>query len=256
MYFLIVLFATTVGAVAGIGGGIIIKPLMDLVTNIEVVTVGILSSVCVLTMSATTIIRHMRQGNYPERRIAIWLGLGSIIGGVLGEQLLDITVLQLAEGLVKSLQAGIMMLTLLFVFVHVNFLRGKIQYNISSKVIMLIVGLLLGIMSSFLGIGGGPINISLLTLLFTISVKEATLNSLTLIFLAQLAKIILIQFSTGFAIYDLRPLVFMLPAAIMGGILGAQLNKKFTEGQIILLYNLVSLLVLFINISTIYRFWK
>ncbi len=47
VYFLIILFATIVGAGAGMGGGVIIKPTLDLISDYNVVTISFLSSVTV-----------------------------------------------------------------------------------------------------------------------------------------------------------------------------------------------------------------
>lgn len=45
LYFLIAIGATTVGSLTGMGGGVIIKPLMDVLHHFDVETIGVLSSI-------------------------------------------------------------------------------------------------------------------------------------------------------------------------------------------------------------------
>lgn len=61
---------------------------------------------------------------------------------------------------------------------------------------------------------------SLLMLMFALPIKEATVYSICTIFFSQLAKIVTIAGTTGFGLYDLKILWFVIPAAIVGGLLG------------------------------------
>ena len=54
IYFLLALFATTVGSLTGMGGGVIIKPLMDVLGDYDVQTIGITSSITVFSVSTKT----------------------------------------------------------------------------------------------------------------------------------------------------------------------------------------------------------
>lgn len=55
LYFLIAIGATTVGSLTGMGGGVIIKPLMDVLHGFDVQTIGVLSSLTVFSMSVVSI---------------------------------------------------------------------------------------------------------------------------------------------------------------------------------------------------------
>ena len=59
VYFLIALFATTAGAMTGMGGGVIIKPLLDLLGGYDTATIGVLSSLTVLIMSLVSVAKQM-----------------------------------------------------------------------------------------------------------------------------------------------------------------------------------------------------
>ena len=49
IYFLLSLVATTIGSLTGMGGGVIIKPLMDVLGDYDVQTIGVVSSITVFT---------------------------------------------------------------------------------------------------------------------------------------------------------------------------------------------------------------
>ena len=52
LFFLICLAATTAGGISGVGGGVIIKPVLDAVSGMGVATVSFLSGCTVLAMTA------------------------------------------------------------------------------------------------------------------------------------------------------------------------------------------------------------
>ena len=99
-------------------------------------------------------------------------------------------------------------------------------------------GCVLGMTASFLGIGGGPINVSVLVLLLGMNVKEAAVNSLFVILLSQFSKVMWCMFDEGFAQYELGMLNVMIPGAFLGGLLGVQINKNIMGSQITRVFNL------------------
>lgn len=107
---------------------------------------------------------------------------------------------------------------------------------------------MLGFLASLLGIGGGPINVSLLMLLFSLPIKEATVYSICTIFFSQFAKLLTIALTTGFSRYDLTILWFVIPAAVIGGLLGAKFSKILSPEKVTIVFQGVVLLVLFINL--------
>lgn len=90
-------------------------------------------------------------------------------------------------------------------------------------------------------------------LLFSLPIKEATVYSICTIFFSQFAKLITIALTTGFGQYDLTVLWFVVPAAIIGGSLGAKLSNVLSPNKVTVVFQGVILLVLLINLYNGYR---
>ncbi|GAB7306585.1 hypothetical protein EGLA_13510 [Enterococcus gallinarum] len=90
-------------------------------------------------------------------------------------------------------------------------------------------------------------------LMFALPIKEATVYSICTIFFSQLAKIVTIAGTTGFGLYDLKILWFVIPAAIVGGLLGAKVSTVLSPQKVTLVFQTVILLVLTINLYNGYQ---
>ena len=60
LYIIIAFVATLVGSLTGLGGGVIIKPVMDMVSDFPVETIGIISSITVFSMSLVSVYKHWK----------------------------------------------------------------------------------------------------------------------------------------------------------------------------------------------------
>ena len=85
-------------------------------------------------------------------------------------------------------------------------------------------------------------------LLFAMPIKKATVYSIAIIFFSQLSKIVTIAIAVGFERYNLTMLFFIIPAAILGGLVGAKLSNLFSQKVVTVVFQSVILLVLVINI--------
>ena len=203
IYFLIAIGATTVGSLTGMGGGVIIKPLMDVLHDFDVQTIGVISSLTVFSMSVVSIGKQMLAKTKIPFGTAIPLALGSVVGGLAGEKLLHaiVEVLQ-ANSAVTVVQNVVLSLLILAVFLYMKNKSHIPSKHLEGVVVSLLVGVFLGICSSFLGIGGGPINVALIIYLFSFDTKSATVCSLVTILFAQISKLGTVALTTGFGIYD------------------------------------------------------
>ena len=155
LFFLVALGASVVGAVCGIGGGVIIKPVLDLLHLESVSTISFLSGCTVLSMSCYSVIKSLLAG---EKRVSLETGtplaLGAALDGLVGNQLFG-----LVRGLsdnpdrVGAVQAACLAVITLGTLLYTIF-KGRIApRRVEGAGLCLCIGLVLGIMSSFLGIG-------------------------------------------------------------------------------------------------------
>ena len=80
-------FSSVVGAICGIGGGVIIKPVLDATGIMEVATASFLSGCTVLSMSAVSFYKNIRSGKnlHFDKIFAFTLTIGSVLGGMSGK---------------------------------------------------------------------------------------------------------------------------------------------------------------------------
>ncbi|CAM3247724.1 putative membrane transporter protein [Streptobacillus ratti] len=247
IYFVIIMFATGVGSLSGMGGGVIIKPSLDALSYSNLDNINFYSSLAVLTMSIVSIIKKARQGDRIETKQLLAIALGSIIGGKLGIQVFKNSLSYFSsDDIVKLIQITVTVMVLSLSVYYTTYC--KFTFKCKNHIMYFFVSMCLGIVSTFLGIGGGPINVSLFILIFGISMKSATLYSISTIFFSQLSKNFIDFFITGISGYDLYPLLVIIPSAILGGNLGTKINMKSSDKFIKKAYNAITLFVICLNI--------
>ena len=236
------------------GGGVIIKPLMDVLQDFDVQTIGALSALIVFSMSVVSIGKQMLAGTKIPFGTAIPTALGSVVGGLAGEHLLQLIVNAFrANATVTVVQNIVLGLLVLAVYVYMKNKSRIPSRRLRGGIAALLAGAFLGICSSFLGIGGGPINVALIIYLFSFDIKTAIVCSLVTILFAQISKLTTVALTTGFGGIDLSIAPVMIVGAIAGGFIGAGLNKKCPEVVAEKVFNAVQLLVLAITVFNIVR---
>ncbi|MBS5939850.1 sulfite exporter TauE/SafE family protein [Clostridium sartagoforme] len=250
-YFLIALGATILGAMAGLGGGVIIKPLLDFLGDYSLSTIGVLSSFTVFSMAVVSIIKQIRYKVKIEVRKTVFIGIGSIIGGVLGDKVINLILKVVSESLVTIIQNSILAILLIFIYIYMNNKEKYKSYKVNNSIACILIGLLLGSIASFLSIGGGPINVCVLALFFSMDTKEAAVNSIITILFSQGSKLITIITTQGLSGFDLTMLPYMIIGGIVGGMIGSKLNKKFNSAAILKVFNIVVLALILLNVYNI-----
>lgn len=251
IYFIVIVLANTIGAISGMGGGVIIKPVFDFIGAHPVAAISFYSTVAVFTMSIVSTARQMKSGMKFNWRIIIGVSAGAIVGGALGNTTFESLLKCFSnDSTVKLIQIILTIITLLFALLYTKF--DWKNFHLHHVVWYIACGLVLGFLASLLGIGGGPINVSLLMLMFALPIKEATVYSICTIFFSQLSKLVMIAATTGFARYDLTILYYIIPAAIIGGLLGAKLSNVLSPEKVTVVFQAVIILVLIINVYNIF----
>lgn len=247
---LISLFASIIGAIAGIGGGVIIKPVLDSLGIMKVATISFLSGCTVLSMSTYNAARSLISGDKRfKKEIAIPLGIGAAVGGVIGNHLFSF-VSSLFENTARvgAVQSACLTLITLLTFVYT--LKPSIlpSYHVKNPVVSIFSGLTLGLISAFLGIGGGPINLMALSVLYSMGMKDAAQNSLMVIFLSQLASLISTLVTRSVPEFSILMLILMAACGILGGAIGRIFNKKLTSQKVRIIYLISIVLIILLSI--------
>lgn len=230
IYSIVVFTSTLLGALVGLGGGVIIKPMLDLIGNDSVEVVGFISAVAVFSMSISATAKHFQQKTKINKKIVIFIALGASIGGYIGNVIFDFLMKSIDSQNTKGIQGLILGIFLISVNIYIN---GRFKnFALKNNLSVFLVGIFLGLTASFLGVGGGPINVAFMVLFFSFTVKEAAVYSVATIFFSQLTKLITIYATNQFEPFDLHILIYIVPCAIIGGIIGAKLNKKTNEKMV------------------------
>lgn len=249
IYSIIIFIACTIGAIVGIGGGVIIKPVLDFIGYHSIEVVGFISTCAVFAMSISSSIKHISAKTKFDKKIVVLVSIGSILGGIVGNALFDLSLNNFNSDIVKGVQAVIIALFIIFVIFYVNSKNIK-SFQITNPALVALTGLMLGLMSAFLGIGGGPINTAFLVLLFSFTVKESAVYSVAIIFFSQLSQLITIFINNRFEPYQehLPLIIIAMTVSVIGGIIGSRLNKKLSNNTITKIFSAVLALVAIINV--------
>ena len=229
--FLICLIATTAGGISGVGGGVIIKPVMDATSGLPVATISFLSGCTVLAMSFTSMVRSRGGEIQVEKRRGTPLALGAAVGGILGKQAFEI-VLQSGGNAVRIAQQALMILLTLGVLAYTRLRKRIVTKDVRHPAACVGIGLGLGLLSSFLGIGGGPINLAVLYYFFSMDTKTAALNSLYIILYSQAASLLMTLLRGNVPDFAWPMLICMAIGGITGGLIGSSLSRRMDNAGV------------------------
>lgn len=247
--------ASVVGALCGIGGGVIIKPVLDAFGIMDVATISFLSGCTVLSMTTYSVLKsRIAKSREVKIRTGLPLALGAAAGGILGKNLFSIIQsLSSDKNQVGAVQAACLFLVTIGTLLYTIW-KDKINtLKIESIWCCVGIGIVLGILSSFLGIGGGPINLVIFYFFFSMSTKTAAENSLYVIFFSQLASLIQTLLTGNVPDFSGIVLILMITGGITGGMVGRAVNKKIKEKSVEKMFVALMIAIIFINIYNIYR---
>lgn len=256
LVFLIALLSSAVGAICGIGGGVVIKPVMDMFRIDSVAAISFLSGCTVLSMSCYTVGRAMLAG---EGRVDVKTGtplaLGAALGGLAGKALFTaVKDLFQQSDMVGAVQSACLAVITLGTLAY-TLCKARIHtHRLTAPAACCAVGLALGICSSFLGIGGGPINLVVLYYLFSMDTRTAAANSLYIILFSQLASLLATLIAGTIPDLQLMMLVWMIAGGIGGGIIGRACSRRMDDRAVEKLFMGLMGVIIAISLFNCFRF--
>ena len=255
LIFLVCLAASAVGGICGIGGGVIIKPVLDAMGVMSVSAISFLSGLTVLSMSVISVVRQRGQRQV-ELRTGSLLALGAVAGGIAGNWVFHLVKNAAGQdAFVGMVQSAVLALVTLLTLVYSAWLRRRVpSFRVHSAAACVAIGGGMGVLSAFLGIGGGPINLAVLYFAFSMDTKKAAANSLYIIMFSQAASFLTSCLQRTIPEFKLIYLVLMVSAGILGGMLGSKVNKRISAATTDKLFAGLLLVIVFICFYNAWRF--
>lgn len=254
---IVAFLACIIGKICGMGGGVIIKPVLDAMGLMEVSAINFLSGCTVIGMTCWSVGKSvLKRESQIDLRVSTPLASGAAIGGLIGKQLFSMVArcfddVNTAGGVQALLLLAATLATLLYT---VNRKRLP-MLRVRQQGACLLIGLALGTLGTFLGIGGGPFNMAVLYFFFSMSTKVAAQNSLYVILISQSAGIAATALGEGLPAVSPLILAGMVLCGIIGGEVGGRINRQLAEQQATRLLEGAMLLVMAICCYNMYAFF-
>lgn len=255
--FAVCFFSSVVGAICGIGGGVIIKPVLDATGILAVTTVSFLSGCTVLSMSVVSLYKNTRAEHdfVFDKIFATVIAVGGVAGGLLGKGLYERVLRGMTDtSRVGAVQAAVLLVITLGTLVYtINKEKIKTK-DLKSRSVIFLIGVILGIMSSFLGIGGGPINLVVLFYFFSMTSKQAAMYSIYIIMFSQISSLCSTLVQKRVPAFEPATLLLMIACGILGGVVGSRINKKIDNKTVDRLFIGLMSVIVVICAFNVYRY--
>lgn len=253
IFALISLFAGIIGRICGLGGGVIIKPVMDATGIYPVKEITFMSACTVLCMTLWSVCKSAVKKDTPyDIRLTVPLTLGSAVGGVLGKWIFSSAVSSLGDQSAVGLAQSLVLVIMLAVSLVITLMGDRVKKcKIRSSLLCVLIGVALGFVSAFIGGGSGPINMVALSLLFSMGVKTAALNSLFIIMSAQVTSLAQTFIGGSVPEVDLITLALMAVCAVVGAEFGGKINRRIPDKTVKALFSVLIITLIGVNLYNI-----
>lgn len=251
LYLIIALISTILAAMVGVGGGLIMVPVLTCFNNFSVASINVLASATGLVMAIVATTKQFLNKQKINVKITIFLVIGSILGSLIGTKVFKGGIKSLGGSDIVIIEAILLIGVLSFILYYVSNKSKYKSKNVKNLGVTIGIGLFTGIICAFLGIGGGVLNVPLLQYFFSMDIKEATRNSIFMIVFLQASKMVEIALTGGFASYNLEVLPVMIIGAVVGGLVGTSISRKNSAKTMNNIFKIVVIGIIIVNIINI-----
>ena len=256
LIFIISFCASVIGVICGIGGGVVIKPVLDAFGILSVSAISFLSGCTVLSMSCYSVLKsRINKESVIDISISTYLGIGAVIGGIVGKQAFQLVKALFDDAdMIGAVQAAVLAVITFGTLFYTIFKKRIHTLKLKNKCVCLLIGLSLGIMSSFLGLGGGPLNLVVLYFFFSMETQVAAQNSLYIILLSQISSLLITIFSHTAPAVSPWILIGMILCGILGSAVGRKINARISSQVVDKLFMGLMCVIIVICFYNIYHF--
>jgi uncharacterized protein len=218
------LLAGLFGAIVGLGGGVVIIPILTLIFNVPIKSAVAISLISVCATSIGGAARYLAAGK-ADFRLGLFMETTTVAGAIGGGMI---------ALLVKPSVVAILFSLLLFYTGISMFLKKEEKHNLATdyehnepvgaiKYVVLALSFVGGVISSFLGVGGGVIKVPIMNLILKIPIKISAATSTYMIGITTAAGS-LVYLVKGMVDYQMAaPLIL---GTYLGSSAGARLSTK------------------------------
>lgn len=220
--------AGTFGALVGLGGGVILVPVLSLWFDLPIETAVGMSLVCVIATSSGAAAVYV-QRRWTDLRLGMVLELATTLGAVTGAAVVTL----LPDSVVKGLFAAFLLYAITMMLRRRKEAGASApneipDYQVRNRPVGLAVSYVAGGASGMLGIGGGPIKVPLMHVVMGVPLKVAAATSNFMIGVTAAASAFL-YYSRGDVIVAMTaPLaVGVFTGALLGSWLTARIHGRW-----------------------------
>lgn len=244
--FLTAYFAGILGALTGLGGGVIIVPALAVALHINLHYAMGASLIAIIATSTSTSISYLRK-DYINIRIGMFLETGAVIGAIIGALLLST---------IPTGTVGVIFGMILLFSIYLNFKREEkvaaqlaphplakvlaFDVNVQAVPLAFIIMTIAGGLSGLLGIGSGALKVLAMDHVMRLPYKMSTTTSNFIIGITAAASAG-IYFANGY----IDPLITapVMIGAIFGSLTGTKILEKCHIKILRVIFNMMILLL-------------
>ena len=145
VFFIVCFGASVVGAICGIGGGVIIKPVLDSFGVLDVTVISFLSGCTVLSMTTYSVVKNKISGeSHVSMKTGFPLAVGAAAGGLIGKWLFSyVKSLSSDPNKVGAVQALCLLIVTIGTLIYTIYKEKIKTYQVESAVVLILFGLFL-----------------------------------------------------------------------------------------------------------------
>ncbi|MFD1731521.1 sulfite exporter TauE/SafE family protein [Deinococcus malanensis] len=239
------LLAGVLGAILGLGGGVVVVPALEFVLPqlghpITISQAVAISQFSVLAVGLSGAAAYLQQG-LVRARTGYLLSPYTIVGGTIGSVL----------GLVLPARAVATVFAVLLLYSAYNLVRGLKRVEVEREPSPLVPPAMTfaGVMSGLLGIGGGTVQVPVMNLLGGLPIRQAIATSTFIMGLTAVANALIYQAG---GLLDARLACGVALGVLVGARAGAGLQKRIPDRELKLFF---SVLLVFTAAQLLYKYW-
>lgn len=239
------LLAGVLGAILGLGGGVVVVPALQFTLPHLGHPIGIsqaiaISQFSVLAVGLSGAAAYLQQG-LVRARTGYLLSPYTILGGTVGSLL----------GLVLPAKTVATVFALLLLYSAFTLVRGlrRVEAERTSSPLMLPAMTFAGVMSGLLGIGGGTVQVPVMNLLGGLPIRQAIATSTFIMGLTAVANALIYQAG---GLLDARLACAVALGVLVGARAGAGLQKRIPDRALKIFF---SLLLVFTAAQLLIKYW-